>query len=399
MLLSSKIDQLAIDSDPEVLEKDDDPDLDPEIVAVAKEAGVEMLMGEICPSDADLTRLMINLDRAKISTSAAFRAIASLCLVANIDVTTLRFSRSGIYRRRNAVRESEADAIREGFNPDGPLTVHMDGKKMPPLSGKGAVEERQPVLVTRKGVSQLLSSNILLGGTGRDIATEVLRQLESFNISEEVKHHALEIIPKHLFQELMERSSSPDIGKLCKNFGSEWSNIDKSKFTPATMANDPKEQVRADYQYFLQLALIFIGETPPKNIYKYSDISEKVSNIAKKAFLNHLWYLSPHCVALAFFDRDVPIEVKIQMVQNLANKAKDKVPPKQLKWPKKLSMLSNDLTVATFVNCHTKEFFRDMNRLFRRERGEDSTEAQKGSLLAERRPPPLREDGYEKYQK
>ncbi|KAK3915674.1 tRNA uridine 5-carboxymethylaminomethyl modification enzyme 2, partial [Frankliniella fusca] len=346
-----------------------------------------------------------------------------------------------------------------------------------------------------KGVSQLLASRIIPGGSGKDIATEVLDQIESFKITEKVKcvcsdttstntgcnngavkiiedrlgrrliylacrHHALEIIPKTLFENLIEKSSSPDIGKICKNFATEWEKLDQKNYTPATMANDTtcnavltqdaklritncvfkslqKEQVRADYEYFLELELIFIGETPPKgvhfrppialtsarfmgriiycltiymfavsgqytldqktleamrdfnlfivttyvepwftatvpsvaprtdlnlliSIFKYESVSKTVADIAMKAWVNHLWYLAPHCIALSFFDRDVPVEVKVEMVKNLNIAPKEKVPPKRLKWPK-TQKIAEDLTVASFVNSHTQEFFTLLN--------------------------------------
>ncbi|KAE8739828.1 hypothetical protein FOCC_FOCC014678 [Frankliniella occidentalis] len=140
--------------------------------------------------------------------------------------------------------------------PEGVLTVHMDGKKVPPLFGRGANIERQPVLVTvrtGKGISQLFGAHVLPGGTGKKIANDVLSLLNTYGLADLVKcvcsdttssntgwrigamklledalyrqliylacrHHSSEVIPKHHFDELIEKSSSPDIGKLCKRF-------------------------------------------------------------------------------------------------------------------------------------------------------------------------------------
>ncbi|KAK3910423.1 Aspartyl/glutamyl-tRNA(Asn/Gln) amidotransferase subunit B [Frankliniella fusca] len=66
-----------------------------------------------------------------------------------------------------------------------------------------------------------------------------------------------------------------------------------------------------------------------KDIVAYSAISKQVSSIACSAYLNHLWYLSPHCVALAFFDRDVSVSTKTKMVQNLSKVPSTKTAPKR----------------------------------------------------------------------
>ncbi|KAE8752849.1 hypothetical protein FOCC_FOCC000194 [Frankliniella occidentalis] len=167
-----------------------------------------------------------------------------------------------------------------------------------------------------------MASNILPGGCGKDIANEVLQQLNNYNLADEVKcvctdttnsntgwksgavkyiedglgreliylacrHHELEIIPKHLFEDMVKNSTGPDLGKLCKRFEREWAAMDKEQFKPAT--KDPecrkmltagtinrisnfvrqtlqKPQIRGDYEYFLQLVLIFIREHPPGGV-------------------------------------------------------------------------------------------------------------------------------------
>jgi len=48
------------------------------------------------------------------------------------------------------------------------------------------------------------------------------------------RHHMLEVIPKQLFDKMVEASSSPDLGTLCKNFEAAWDEMDKTKFSPAT---------------------------------------------------------------------------------------------------------------------------------------------------------------------
>ncbi|KAE8741745.1 hypothetical protein FOCC_FOCC012740 [Frankliniella occidentalis] len=280
------------------------------------------------------------------------------------------------------------------------------------------------------------------------------------------RHHSFEVIPKHLFDELIEKSSSPDIGKLCKRFESEWASLDKEKYTPAS--RDPKcqsvltpetvnriagflsvtlqcriqnyiafdsllgqkPQIRGDYEYFLRLVQIFIGECPPsevkfrppmaltsarfmgriiyilsiymfamsgqfvvaksplskirdvclfvvstylvpwftatnplvaprtdlqllKDIKAYRAFSTAVSKIAFSAFLNHLWYLSPYCVALSFFDDEVSAETKLRMVQNLTRVPPRGNPPKRAE----IKTVTDSTELSDFVNSHTMDFF------------------------------------------
>ncbi|XP_052126607.1 uncharacterized protein LOC127750092 [Frankliniella occidentalis] len=146
-----------------------------------------LLKVKVSTADKEVQTLMINLDRGKISTSDAFRTVSAVSVVANIDLTKLKLSRSCIQRKRKKVRAMIAASIRGEFHPDVPLTVHMDGKKIPPLTGKGDVVERLPVLVTGKGVNQLLASNVLPRGNGRDISDEVVAQLQNYKLTEKVK--------------------------------------------------------------------------------------------------------------------------------------------------------------------------------------------------------------------
>jgi len=58
-----------------------------------------------------------------------------------------------------------------------------------------------------------------------------------------------------------------------------------------------------------------------KDIDSYNDINPTISGIAMKKFLGHLWYLSEALVALAFFDDEVPNDVKWKMVLSLQKPA------------------------------------------------------------------------------
>lgn len=180
-------------------------------------------------------------------------------------------SRSTIYRRRLAFREQESEKIKEEFSPEeGPYTVHWDGIKVKALTGRKLVE-RLPVVVTGPGpiTEQFLGARVIPNGTGQAQCDEVVYQLGKWDCTECVcalcsdttssntgckkgayllieralgkpllyfacRHHLLEVIPKHLFDKLVEASSSPDLGTLCRNFEAAWDEMDKTKFSPAT---------------------------------------------------------------------------------------------------------------------------------------------------------------------
>lgn len=118
-------------------------------------------------------------------------------------------------------------------------------------------------------MDQMLGAPIIPNGSGLSQATAVDRALDQWECKQEVvaqvsdttgtntgynkgaahyieqklgrkliylacRHHLLEIIPKHLFDKLIEKSSSPDLGALCKRFETSWPNIDQTAFSPAT---------------------------------------------------------------------------------------------------------------------------------------------------------------------
>lgn len=45
-----------------------------------------------------------------------------------------------------------------------------------------------------------------------------------------------------------------------------------------------------------------------KKLDSFKKIDADISQVALHKFKNHLWYLSPECVALAFFDNSVSFE-------------------------------------------------------------------------------------------
>ncbi|KAE8745811.1 hypothetical protein FOCC_FOCC007458 [Frankliniella occidentalis] len=86
-----------------------------------------------------------------------------------------------------------------------------------------------------------------------------------------------------------------------------------------------------------------------KNIMAYSTISKTISKKELAHFSDYLWYLSPLCVPLAFFDKNVSDTEKLHMVANLSV---DKIASKKAKFNGDKSV-----RLADFVNAHSKGFF------------------------------------------
>ena len=90
-----------------------------------------------------------------------------------------------------------------------------------------------------------------------------------------------------------------------------------------------------------------------KDIDSYKDINSTISGIAMKKFLGHLWYLSEELVALAFFDDNVPTDVKRKMVLSLQKPAGE-LPLKRAKVvPSNISVMQ----LEDFVTSNTRRFF------------------------------------------
>ncbi|XP_050545362.1 uncharacterized protein LOC126907801 isoform X1 [Daktulosphaira vitifoliae] len=54
-----------------------------------------------------------------------------------------------------------------------------------------------------------------------------------------------------------------------------------------------------------------------KKLYNYRLIDSEISQIALSKFINHLWYLSPQSMGLAFFDNKIDVNIKRKMVAQL----------------------------------------------------------------------------------
>lgn len=88
---------------------------------------------------------------------------------------------------------------------------------------------------------------------------------------------------------------------------------------------------------------------------------EAYAEAAVTAFNNHLWYVSPRNVALAFFDDNIPNSEREGMRDVFVSKAMRKT--KRGKRPAVLCKAANvdqTFTIASFITQDTKEFFEIM---------------------------------------
>lgn len=89
--------------------------------------------------------------------------------------------------------------------------------------------------------------------------------------------------------------------------------------------------------------------------FEFSEIDKVVSDAVIEKMKNHLWYLTPETVGLAFFDRSVSLEIKRKMVNRL--KAKDPAVAfvKYRTFPNAQHLLKCDL--SDFASYKTKVLF------------------------------------------
>ena len=204
------------------------------------------------------------------------------------------------------------------FDPQVPLTVHWDGKLLPDLTARENVE-RLPVIVTGLQIECLLGVPKLASGTDDSQAQAVVECLKDWGICEKVvalsfdttasntgdskgacvliekllekslihlacRHHMMEIVLEKVFTALKISgpSSGPDIS-LFKRFKEQWHFMEKGSYDTADgmtevdlfkestlqFANDNLQirHPRDDYREFLELAVIFLGGTPPRGIH------------------------------------------------------------------------------------------------------------------------------------
>lgn len=390
-------------------------------------------------------KLVTVLDKCKVSDRDAVRLLITTAQALGHDVSNLVVSISTIRRCRSQVRCESGKELRKIFKKEeiDAVSVHWDGKILPSLTGNDKVD-RLPVVISYNGKEQLLGIPAISSGTGKEQAEAVYALLKEWDVDEKVQalccdttasnlgrlkgtcvlleqmigkdllylpcqHHILEIVLRSVFEQKLQKSSSPNV-QLFNKFREYWSKINKVNFKSGiadkqvqvllgdsdeiikfAIQNLNEKHPRDDYKEFLQLAIIFLGGTVPnfsfrmpgahhharwmakaiyclkiflfreefdmvdcerigvrdicifvvkiylkvwfkasvaveapmqtltflKNLHAYSNIDTHISNEAIRKLCNHLWYLSPENVALAFFDPNISYDSKKRMVAAL----------------------------------------------------------------------------------
>jgi hypothetical protein len=252
-----------------------------------------------------------HLDYHKISNTAA--AVLYSDLAATLDVN-ISSSREHIRQKRMEYRSERASEIKLSFNPLVALTVHWDGKLLYDANDDKKVD-RLSISVTGYKVNKFLSCPKLLSGTGLNQANAVYNALNEWGIIDNVRgmcfdttssntgsrngaceileqklerqlmafgcrHHIDELVIGAVFEVTVEiQTQGPNI-KIFDRFQAAWMNLNKTEFHCPSInsldkyfPDDTKDElvkfireqlsiksIRKDYQEFLGLALLFLGE-------------------------------------------------------------------------------------------------------------------------------------------
>ena len=267
------------------------------------------------------------LDRTKISDRKAVFVVAETAKSLGHDIKEVSLNRSTIRRKRIFNRAEQSQKFKENLQKNVPLIIHWDGKLLPELTGKKKTD-RLPIIISGKGVSQILSVAKLSSATGEAQAQAIYNALNEWDITDKVIgmsfdttsantgkhkgacalleeklrkklfyfaccHHVMELIIGKVFHISMGiPSSSPEV-PLFKRFQEYWGCIDKEKFEAGLkednikiLLQDIKDEIlefatrqespsktsvsapgpRDDYLEFIELVIIFLGGIPVRGI-------------------------------------------------------------------------------------------------------------------------------------
>lgn len=93
-----------------------------------------------------------------------------------------------------------------------------------------------------------------------------------------------------------------------------------------------------------------------KKLYKYKDVDENISSVGLQKFSGHLWYLTPECAALSFFDKAICPETKRRMAEHFNNTQLESVGKKVVITKQNIEHYIN-LGIETFISIESKKLF------------------------------------------
>ncbi|CAH0560565.1 unnamed protein product [Brassicogethes aeneus] len=116
--------------------------------------------------------LAVSLDVAKLTNRKATVILTTTLQSLGCDPSTYNINISSIRRQRINIQQKNAEALKSDFKAEVPLTIHWDGK-MIDISGYEIVD-RLPIIVSGKGIEQLLAVPKLIKFQPRDDHKELL---------------------------------------------------------------------------------------------------------------------------------------------------------------------------------------------------------------------------------
>lgn len=101
-----------------------------------------------------------------------------------------------------------------------------------------------------------------------------------------------------------------------------------------------------------------------KKLVNYKMVDESIANAAIDKVANHLWYVSPECSALAFFDDSISVEMKKKMIEalnkdNIINDSHKKIPKTKINtlMNEEIDYFINNESLNLFDRFHLKKDF------------------------------------------
>ncbi|XP_076674663.1 uncharacterized protein LOC143372399 [Andrena cerasifolii] len=97
-----------------------------------------------------------------------------------------------------------------------------------------------------------------------------------------------------------------------------------------------------------------------QQLYAYQAVDKSISQIGLHKFSGHLWYLTPKCAALSFFDADLSFDVKRRMVTKL-DETDTKIPLKKIVIKNVYMKNYVNASVDKFISGESKNFVNRFN--------------------------------------
>ncbi|XP_044020346.1 uncharacterized protein LOC122860551 [Aphidius gifuensis] len=266
--------------------------------------------------------LVTALDRTNTSSRDAAIILKAAAKAFGVSPKKTTLSKSVIHRKRIEIRKNIATEIKKKRKFPSSLVLHWDGKLLPSISTHKIVD-RLCVVVTGYNTNQLLEVSELVSGTGKNQADAIIKSLNDWNISKQIKamcfdttstntgcekgacillenslseqnllhlacrHHIYELILRSVFENCWsEKTIGPDV-KIFKRFQQLWDTIDVSQYETGLQKksmvqalNGKTEAIcdfisdqltfkhpRDDNRELLELSYIFLGRTPPRGVH------------------------------------------------------------------------------------------------------------------------------------